>query len=85
MKFADARKLRERHAEEILTIGRAEFLIAERCGDVRTADHKVLVEEQASRLYHKYAVVVQDLAMRWIRIRREVLEHSFVLKKTPIL
>ena len=39
--------------------------IAERCGDMVTADHKVLNEEQESRLHHKYAVVVQDLATEW--------------------
>ena len=32
-----------------------------------TADHKVLNEEQESRLLHKYAVVVHDLATQWIQ------------------
>ena len=36
--------------------------IAERFGDMVTADHKVLSEEQESRLHHSYAVVMQDLA-----------------------
>ena len=41
--------------------------IAERLGDMITADHKVLNEEQESRLPHRYAVVVQDLATQWIQ------------------
>ena len=32
-----------------------------------TADHKVLSEESESRNNHRYAVVVQDLATRWIQ------------------
>ena len=30
------------------------------------ADHKVLNDEQESRLHHRHAVVVQDLATQWI-------------------
>ena len=41
--------------------------IAERFGDMLTADNKVLNEEQESRLYHRYAVVVQELATQWIQ------------------
>ena len=40
---------------------------AERFGDVITADHKVLDEEQESSLPHKYAVIVQDMATQWIQ------------------
>ena len=37
--------------------------VAERLGDMITADHKVLNEEQESRMHHEYAaVVVQELA-----------------------
>ena len=43
------------------------ILIAENVGDMTTADHKVLVEEQESRLHHMHAVFVQDLATRWIQ------------------
>ena len=32
-----------------------------------TADHKVLSEGSESRNYHRYAVVVQDLATQWIQ------------------
>ena len=32
-----------------------------------TTDHKVLNEEKESRLRHRYAVVVQDLATHWIQ------------------
>ena len=32
-----------------------------------TADHEVLSEEQESRLHHRYAVVLQDLATQWIQ------------------
>ena len=39
---------------------------AEKFGDLMTADHKILSEESESRNNHRYAVVVQDLATRWI-------------------
>ena len=58
-------------------------------GDMITADHKVLHEEQESRFHHKDAVVVQDLATQWnqklsmqnpyqLRKRRELFEKSYV-------
>ena len=40
---------------------------AEKFGDLITADHKVLNEGGESRNYHRYAVVVQDLATQWIQ------------------
>ena len=40
---------------------------AENFGDLITADHKVLNEEGESRNNHRYAVVAQDLASRWIQ------------------
>ena len=40
---------------------------AEKIGDVVTADHKVLSERCESGNNHRYAVVVQDLATRWIQ------------------
>ena len=36
-------------------------------GDLITADHKVLRDNCESRNNHRYAVVVQDLATRWIQ------------------
>ena len=36
-------------------------------GDLITADHKVLSDNWESRNNHRYAVVVQDLATRWIQ------------------
>ena len=39
---------------------------AENCGDLITADHKILNEESESRNNHRYAVVVQDLATQWL-------------------
>ena len=42
-------------------------LRAEKFGDLITADHKVLNEGCESRDNHWYAVVVQDLATRWIQ------------------
>ena len=39
--------------------------IAERFGDMITADHQVLDEDQKARIRRKYAVVVQDLATQW--------------------
>ena len=41
--------------------------IVERLGDILTADHKVLNEDQESTLHHKCAVVVQDLANQWLQ------------------
>ena len=38
--------------------------IAENFGDIITADHKVLNEDQGASLHHKYAVVVKVLAAR---------------------
>ena len=40
---------------------------AEKFGDLITADHKVLNEGCESRDNHLYAIVVQDLATRWIQ------------------
>ena len=40
---------------------------AEHFGDLITADHKILIEESESRNDHRYAVVVQDLATRWVQ------------------
>ena len=40
---------------------------AEKFGDLITADHKVLNEEGESQNSHRYAVVVQDLAIQWIQ------------------
>ena len=40
---------------------------AENVGDLITADHKVLSENCESRINHRFAVVVQDLATQWIQ------------------
>ena len=40
---------------------------AEKIGDLRTADHKVLGGNCESRNNHRHAVVVQDLATQWIQ------------------
>ena len=40
---------------------------AENFRDWITADHKILSEESESRYCHRYAVVVQDLAIQWIQ------------------
>ena len=42
-------------------------LRAENFGDLITADHKVLSDNCESRKNHRYAVVVQDLATKWIQ------------------
>ena len=65
---------------------------AEKFGDFKTADHKVLNEEGKSRSNHRYAVVVQDLATRWIqshpcktktsRRRKRVYESSSSRQKS---
>ena len=41
--------------------------LAEKFGDLITADHKILNEGGESRNNHRYAVVVQDLATQWIQ------------------
>ena len=41
---------------------------AESFGDLITADHQVLSENCESRNNHRYAVVVQDLATKWIQL-----------------
>ena len=40
---------------------------AEKFGDLKTAEHKVLSDNCESRNNHRYAVVVQDLATQWIQ------------------
>ena len=40
---------------------------AEKFGDLITADHRVLNEDGESRNNHRYAVVAQDLATKWIQ------------------
>ena len=40
---------------------------AENFGDLITADHKVLSDSCESRNNHRYAIVVQDPASRWIQ------------------
>ena len=46
-------------------------------GDTITADHTVLNEESESRLHHRCAVVVQDLATHGYRvIRAETRLHN---------
>ena len=40
---------------------------AEKFGDLITADHKVLSENCESRNNHRYAVLVQNLAIQWIQ------------------
>ena len=42
-------------------------LRAENFGDLITADHKVLSEGCESRNNHRYAIVVQELATRWMQ------------------
>ena len=39
------------------------FIYRENNGDAVTADHKVLTEENESRLQHRYAVVVRDIGL----------------------
>ena len=54
-------------------------------GDAFTADHKVLSEENESRLHHRYAVVVQDLDSHWIQCyptKRKVAQETMKVCKT---
>ena len=41
-------------------------LRATKFGDYDNSSHKILSEEGESRLQHRYAVVVQDLATQWL-------------------
>ena len=41
------------------------ILRTEKCGDLTTAEHKILSEGCESRNNHRYAVVVQVLAIQW--------------------
>ena len=41
---------------------------AEKFGDLITADHQVLGDNCESRNNHRYAIVVQDSATRWIHV-----------------
>ena len=45
------------------------YLGQKKFGDMITADHKVLSEGCESRHSHRHAVVVQDLASRWMDFR----------------
>ena len=90
-KNADARKLRECHAEEILTIGRTE-LRSPSNWEIRSRQTKVLNEDQESRLHR----IIQWLCKIWrrngfpfnhakpnqLKRRREVSDNSGVQKKT---
>ena len=57
-------KLQGPHAEDAMA---KPYLVAVNFGDLITADHKVLSENCESRNNHRYAVVVQDLAIQWIQ------------------
>ena len=57
------KKSRELHAEGILKVEKTRKPQATTFGDTITADHKVLREENESRLQHRYAVLVQELPL----------------------
>ena len=57
-------KLQEPRAEDALP---EPYLVQKTLMILITADHKVLSEGCESRNNHRYAVVVQDLATRWIQ------------------
>ena len=54
--FGDLPRLTQCHEETV-------FIYRENNGDAVTADHKVLTEENESRLQHRYAVVVRDIGL----------------------
>ena len=61
---------------------------AENSGDLITADHKVLSEESESRINHRYAVVVQDLATQQLqsypcKTKKSSQETQKSLRKFP--
>ena len=57
-------KLQGPHAQDAMS---KPYLVLTTCGDLITADHKVLCDNCESRNNHRYAVVVQDLATQWIQ------------------
>ena len=72
------------------------LLRAENCGDLKTADHKVLIEGGESRNNHRYAVVVQDFGhsvdsilsvqkQKLLRRRRGVYESFFEPSEKPLV
>ena len=65
-KSADPRQLQGRDAEGFLTVGRTELRLPKDVEDMISVDHKILKEDQESRLHHRKAVVLQDLATQWI-------------------
>ena len=66
-------KLRDLPEDQNYTGPRAEdvlaelYLVQKNVGDLITADHKIVSEGCESRNSHRYAVVVQDLATKWIQ------------------
>ena len=57
---------------------------AEQFGDLVTADHKVLSERCEARNYHRYAVVVQDLATQWLQSYPCKTKTSQETQKSPM-
>ena len=57
---------------------------AENFGDLITADHKVLSDDNKSRNNHRYAVVVQDLATQWLQSYPCRTKSSQETSKKPV-
>ena len=51
-------------------------------GDLITADHKVLSEDYESRINHRCAVVVQDLATQWLQSHSHKTKSSQKTEKS---
>ena len=62
--------------------GEALYFVPEKFGDLITADHKVLNDGCESGDNHRYAVVVQDLATKWIQSYRRKTISSMRRKKS---
>ena len=52
------------------------ILPSEKCGDLTTAEHKVLNEGRESRNNHRYAVVVQVLATQWNPCQTKISQET---------
>ena len=57
---------------------------AENFGDLITADHNILTEGSESRNNHRFAVVVQDLAIQWLQSYPCKTKHFQETQKSPI-
>ena len=64
---AHTQKSQELHAEGIRKVEKTRYRKLQNLAKTIAADHKVLDEENESRLHHRHVAVVQGLATQWIK------------------